>query len=153
MNEMIAFYIGMTTGAFLLLAVLLIVSAMMHETWWFKYGFSRPVKKGGVEVDVTCTIEEKILVKVNPKTASGNSSAIDGVAVAEVVSGDGTCEMVDNTSFWIVSGPVQGTTVFKVSGDSDLGPGVNQIFDTINLNVKLPMAVSLGLTAEAPVLK
>jgi predicted lipid carrier protein YhbT len=43
--------------------------------------------------------------------------------------------------------------VFKVMGDADLGPGVSNIFDTINLTVSLPMAVSLGLTAEAPVLK
>jgi hypothetical protein len=153
MNEMIAFYIGMTMGAFLLLAVLLIISALMHETWWFRYGFSNPVKKGGIEVDLACTTEEKILVKVNPKTAKETPSAIEGIPIVEVVSGDGTFEVVDGTSFWIKSGSIQGMTVFKVMGDADLGPGVSNIFDTINLTVSLPMAVSLGLTAEAPVLK
>lgn len=154
MNELIAFYIGMTTGCFLLLAVLLIVSAMMRETWWYTYGFSRPaIKKGGIEVDLICTTEEKILVKVNPKTSAENPSAIEGIPAVSVVSGDGTFEMIDDRSFWVKSGQTEGTTTFAIKADADLGPGVKDIGDTINLNVVPAMAVSLGLVAEAPVPK
>jgi len=104
-------------------------------------------------LELNCTNEEKIKVTVNPVTLAGTPVALDGPVVAVVQSGDGTVEMVDDKSFFLVSGANPGDTAYLVSGDADLGSGVQNISDTIVLKVAGALAANLGLVAEAPILK
>jgi hypothetical protein len=101
---------------------------------------------------VTCTNEEKIKVTAAPVTAEGNPAQIDGALTIEVQSGDGTFtqDPAEPLAFFAVSGTALGDTVYKVSGDADLGSGVVTIEDLVTLTVMGAQAKSFGLTAGAP---
>jgi len=103
-------------------------------------------------LDLQCTNEEKIFVTVNPVTANGNPAALDG-AVRVTPTGEGTVEMVSDTSFFVVSGGNPGATTYLVEGDADLGEGIVLLQDSINLNVSGALASNLGINAASPVLK
>lgn len=103
-------------------------------------------------LDLQCTNEEKILITVNPRTANGQPAALEGPVVV-TPTGEGTVEMVSDTSFFVVSGDNPGATTYLVEGDADLGAGVVLLQDSINLNVSGALATSLGISAATPVLK
>lgn len=100
--------------------------------------------------------EEKIHVTLAPKTAGGNPAAVDGAPVWSVVSGAGTVVSDANGlgAFLLSTGTVDGIdTVFMVSADADLGPGIINIQDTITLTTAHAQAAALGLTAAPAVPK
>lgn len=105
---------------------------------------------------LSCTSEEKIHVKLSPKTAQDKDATVDGVPVWSVVSGSGTVVPdADGLGAFLVStDTVDGVdTVFLVDADADLGPGVTDIQDTITLTTTNAQAKSLGLTADAAIPK
>jgi hypothetical protein len=104
---------------------------------------------------LSCTSEEKILVRAVPVTPTGHLALLDGVLSVERQSGEATVAWVDGDplAFWLVSADTPGVTAFLVSGDADLGEGVQTIADVIQLQVEGAKASSLGLVAEAPVPK
>lgn len=94
---------------------------------------------------VTITSEEKILATLAPLTAAGNPAQVDGTPAWEVVSGDATLEVSeDGMSCYLISGSV-GNSQITVTADADLGEGVRNITDTIDLAVVSAEASSLGL--------
>lgn len=94
---------------------------------------------------VTITSEQKILATLTPLTAAGNPAQVDGTPTWEVVSGDATLEVSeDGMSCYLISGSV-GNSQITVTADADLGEGVRNITDTIDLAVVSAEASSLGL--------
>jgi len=104
-------------------------------------------------IELICTNEEKIPITANPVTPGGNPVAIDGALQVTIESGMGTVEVIDPTSFYVVSGSAIGDTTFLVKGDADLGTGIRLISDTVLLHVMGAEASNLGLSAETAVLK
>jgi len=102
---------------------------------------------------VTITSDEKINAILAPLTAAGNPASVDGTPVWTVVSGDATLvPATDGLSCYLVSGSV-GNSVITVTADADLGAGVTEITDTIDLAVVSAQASSLGLSFGAAELK
>jgi len=100
-------------------------------------------------LSVACSNAEKVTVTANPVTSSGRPAKFDGALRVTVQSGDGTVEQ-DPTlpnSFKAVSGDVPGTTVYLVEADVDLGAGVTDISDTVELVVSGENAAAFGLVA------
>ena len=99
---------------------------------------------------VTITNEQKINMTLAPMTAAGNPAVLDGVPSWNVVSGDALLEpAADGLSCYLISGSV-GNSVITVTADADLGEGVREITDTIDLAVVSAEASSLGLVAGTP---
>lgn len=98
----------------------------------------------------TIDSESKILVTLNPVTASGNPATLDGAPVWAVESGDATIEVAEGgLSAFLISGTV-GNSVISVTADVDLGEGVKTITDTIDLAVVSAEASSFGIVAGLP---
>lgn len=105
-------------------------------------------------MQITITNEEKVLVTLAPTTAAGNPATLDGIPTWEVTSGDATLEIAeDGLSAFLVSGAVAGTSTITLTADADLGEGVVNLTESIDLVVTLPLANVLGLVVAAPVLK
>ena len=102
-------------------------------------------------IEVSMTTEERCRLHITPLTAGGQPAAVDGPAQWTV---EGTCtvETIDDTSAWIIAGAMGDSTV-SVGCDADLGQGVVPIGDTCLVHVSNPQAESVGLEADAPVLK
>ena len=102
-------------------------------------------------MEIKITNEQKVHVKLNPKTSHGNPAALDGAATFTVVSGDCTVEPdADGLGATITSGTLVADSQISVSADADLGAGVDTITDTIIVTVTAPEASSFGIVADAP---
>lgn len=128
-----------------------LVTAIAEPTLRWHIG---PVVQKGVQampVEVTLTTEEKVRLAITPMTPGGQPATIDGEAQWTV---EGTCtiEPIDATSAWALAGDM-GDSIVTVACDADLGSGVVPIGDTCLLHVQNPMAASVGLAADTPVLK
>jgi len=107
-------------------------------------------------LDLTLTTEQKQKVILAPTTAQGNPATLDGEPVWSVVSGAGTVQPEPGglSAFVLSSDAVDSIpTVIQVDADADLGEGVTQIQDTINLVTTNAQAAALGLVTEPPVPK
>jgi len=101
-------------------------------------------------LQTACNTDQKVRITVSPTTSLGNPANLDGPVVAIAVSGDGTAQMIDDRSFFVISGPTLGDSQFLVEGDADLGAGVQTISDLVTLTVTGALAANFGLTAGAP---
>lgn len=102
-------------------------------------------------MDLSITSEQKINVRLNPKTAAGNPAAIDGAAQFTVESGNASVVVdPDGLGATLISPDFADVSVIRVEADADLGEGVVPISDLINLSVSSPLAASLGLSAGTP---
>jgi hypothetical protein len=108
-------------------------------------------KEVAVPIEVSLTTEEKCRLAIQPMTPGGQPAPVDGPAQWSV---EGTCtvEPIDDTSAWLLAGTMGDSTV-TVGVDADLGSGVVPIGDTCLVHVSNPQAASVGLSADAPVLK
>ncbi len=105
-------------------------------------------------MQITITNEEKVLVTLAPTTAAGNPATLDGIPTWVVTSGDATLEIAeDGLSAFLVSGNVAGISTIELTADADLGEGIVNIVETIDLTVTEAAASVLGLVVAAPVLK
>lgn len=106
-------------------------------------------------LNLTCTNEQKVKVVANPQTEGGRPAQLDGELSVEVVSGEGTFDMIEGepNAFYAVSPDGVGVTEYRVSGDADLGDGVVTIEDLVTLTVGGAQARSFGLSADTPVQK
>src|SRR5262245_22912901 len=102
-------------------------------------------------IEVSMSTEEKVRLAITPLTAGGQPATVDGPAQWTV---EGTCTVqpIDDTSAWVLSGAMGDSTI-SVGVDADLGTGTQPIGDTCLVHVSNPMAASVGLAADAPVLK
>lgn len=106
-------------------------------------------------VERACTTEQKVTVRLNPKTLGGRAAQLDGPVRVTVQSGDGTIEQDAATpnEFTAVSADTPGVTDYLVEGDADLGAGVEPISDVFRLVVEGAKAANLGMVADEPVNK
>jgi len=101
--------------------------------------------------EITITREQKVHVKLNPKTAAGNDAKLDGAASFTPTSGDSTAVVdADGLGAFLVSGDTVGDSTFNVEADADLGAGVRTISEQVILHVTDAEAAALGLTVDAP---
>lgn len=101
-------------------------------------------------MDITINNEQKISVRANPKTASGQDTRIDGPLTFTVESGDATVQQdADGLGAYIIAGSTGNTTI-RVQGDADLSDGERLIEEVINLTVTDTEAETLNLTAGTP---
>lgn len=102
-------------------------------------------------LEVNMTDEQQVVISVSPVTATGKPATLDGPITVTVSAGDGTVVQDPATpnSATLVSGGL-GDTTYVVSGDADLGAGVQTISDTATIHVAGALATSLGLTAGTP---
>lgn len=103
---------------------------------------------------VKITNEQKIKVSLTPVTDGGKPAKLDGKPSFEVVAGDCTVEVADDgLSATIISSDNPGQSQVLVKADADIGEGVEEISDVIEVEVGGAAAKNLGLTAGTPELK
>lgn len=103
---------------------------------------------------ITITNEEKVQVTLAPTTAAGNPAILDGAPVWTVTEGDATLEVaVDGLSAFLISGTANTNSKITITADADLGEGIVNLNDTIDLAVVPASANALGLLVATPVLK
>ena len=103
-------------------------------------------------LNLTITNEQKIKVTLNPVTDAGKPAQLDGAPVWEVLSGASkVVAAADGLSAYLISDDSDLTqTVYQVSGDADLGSGVETISDTITLTITHANAKNIGVVAGTP---
>ena len=119
-----------------------------REKLKFNYSIGLPIDKRGGDnmLDLTITNEQKIKITVNPVTEGGAPVVLDGPIIVTVNSGEATAEVQpDGVSAYLISGDNPGDTIFGVSGDADLGAGVETVADIVTLHVEGARATNLGL--------
>lgn len=105
-------------------------------------------------LDVVSTTEEKVHIKIAPKTASGKPASLDGLAKWEITSGGATIVPdEDGLGAFVVSEDTSGSSTWKVSGDADLGEGVVTIEDGGTYTYTNPQAAAFGASADPAVPK
>jgi hypothetical protein len=117
-------------------------------------------------LDVQSTTEQKVPIRINPKTTSGKDAALDGPATLSIVSGNATAapatqEQIDEDTAagnkglvgYLVSEDTPGVSTWQISGDADLGEGVRTIVDGGSYTYNDPQAENFGLTAGEAVPK
>lgn len=115
---------------------------------------------------LTSTTEEKVPVFLNPTTALGKPSKIEGKVKVTATTGSATWadatdqEISDydtagspGLAGFVVSEDGGGVTTYSLNGDADLGSGVTSILDTIDYSYNDPNATNLGLSSGGPVPK
>ncbi len=86
-----------------------------------------------------------------PKTDSGKPASLDGKPSWSTISGNSQAVVdEDGLGALLVSSDDPGNTLFLVKADADLGEGVEELSDTITLNVVAATAQNLGLTVGNP---
>lgn len=103
---------------------------------------------------ITITNEQKVTVTLAPTTEAGNPATLDGAPVWTVTEGDATLEVAaDGLSCTLISGEADVNSKIEVVADADLGDGVVNLVDVIDLAVVSAAASTLGLVAGDPELK
>lgn len=99
---------------------------------------------------VTIDDESKVLVTLAPVTKTGKPALVEGEPVWNVESGDATLDVQPGgMSAYLISGNL-GDSVIKITADADLGPGVKEIADSVELTVTTAGAETLGLVIGTP---
>ncbi len=100
---------------------------------------------------IKLTNEQKVTVTLTPVTDSKKPAKLDGIPSWAVVSGNSTVTpAADGMSAVIVSSDDPGDTAILVKADADLGEGVEEISDTIDVTVAGASAKNLGLSVGTP---
>lgn len=98
----------------------------------------------------TITTEQKIKATLAPVTATGKPAKLDGKP-SWVADGPSTLAISeDGLSCDLISSDEPSTTVVTIKADADLGAGVEEIIDIIELVVEGARAAALGLTLGSP---
>lgn len=111
-------------------------------------------------MDFVSTTEQKVPVIINPTTAGGKPSTVEGTTVA-VTGGNATFAAATDDEKaatagllgFVVSEDVAGVSDFLVTGDAQIGDGEQDITDTIHYIYTSPNAAKLGLSAGVAVPK
>lgn len=94
--------------------------------------------------------EQEVVVTLAPTSAGGHPAEVENPEW-EVIDGNSTVTpSEDGLSAILRSEDGIGDTYIRVSADADLGSGVNEISDTIELVVRGAQAQSIGLQVGEP---
>lgn len=117
----------------------------------FSFGLPENKEENNMPVEVTLTNEQKVEVKLTPKTSTGKPASVDGAPKWSVTSG--TAQVVaadDGLSAVIVSSDDPDDSTILVTADADLGAGVEEIADTIVVHTVHAKAANLGIAVGDP---
>lgn len=102
---------------------------------------------------ITITNEQKVEVTLKPTTEAGNPATLDNV-LWEVIEGDATLEVAeDGLSAFLISGEADINSKIQITADADLGEGVTELIDVVDLAVVPATASILGVSVGSPILK
>ena len=120
----------------------------------WKFGLPKlkqPRPRKPMPLEVSITNEQKIKATLSPVSDTGRPAQLDGNPRWEILSGNSTLDVApDGRSAYLISSDTPGDTLFCVKADADLGEGVEELMDTINLKVTGAMAKNLGLMLGTP---
>ncbi len=103
---------------------------------------------------IKLTNEQQVSVTLNPRTDAGRTAKLDGVPAWTVVSGESTVTpSTDGLSALIVSSDNLGDTQILVKADADLGEGVEEISEILEVQVAGASAKNLGIVVGTPEVK
>jgi len=114
------------------------------------------VQKKEKNMIVKITNEQQVRVTLNPKTDAGRPAKIDpnSKPTWEKIDGEADVQAAeDGLSVLLVSADNPGTTQILVKADADIGEGVEEISEVIELQVAGASAKNLGLSVGTPELK
>jgi hypothetical protein len=120
--------------------------------WTIDTGATVTLGENGMPLLLTDT--QKVTLSIQPVDAKGFAAKVDGVPVWSVSDPTiGGIAIVDaNTGLSAVfTALLPGVCQVNVTADADLGPGVTSISGTLDVQVEPGQAVSLSITAGAPV--
>lgn len=105
--------------------------------------------------DVTISFNQQIRFRAHPKNQQGEPATIDGPLSCGVLSGDGTfsIDSMDPLGVVLIPGAAPGDTMYKISGDSNLGGGLVRISEQVLLHVVPAEATTLNLVADPPMFR
>lgn len=105
-------------------------------------------------VQTTITNEQKVTATLNITTDSGKPAKVDGVPTWEVIAGNSTViAAADGLSAQLISSDDPGDTQIMVRADANIGEGVEEISDVIELSVTGASAKNLGVSLGTPEVK
>jgi hypothetical protein len=106
------------------------------------------------QMEIKLTNEQQVTVTLNPKTDAGRPAQLDGKPTWEVISGSSTLEVAeDGKSALIVSSDDPGDTQILVKADADLGEGIEEISEVLDVKIAGATAKNLGITIGVPTVK
>ena len=112
------------------------------------------VQKKKEIMEIQLTNEQQVTVTLTPKTSAGKPATLDGVPTWEVITGESTVTAsADGLSALIVSSDNPGDTQILVKADADLGEGVVEISEVLDVHVAGAQAANLGVSVGTPELK
>ena len=100
-------------------------------------------------MEFTCTTEQRVQIGLAPMTATQETAAMDRPPEISVGTGDGTFRRVDERSYWLIPGELEGDTEYEILAMSK-GRIVREI---VTLHVVNPSAATLGVTSLGTYLK
>jgi hypothetical protein len=105
--------------------------------------------------ETSCNYTQKVPADIQPIiTATGEAVDIEaGTLKLEILSGDGAFNVIDDKHIELISGNDVGDTSYKMTGDADLGEGVQLIEEILILHVVHPTADAFGVSFGTPVPK
>lgn len=114
-------------------------------------GLVKPKTKQRRPMKIKITNEQEVTVTLSPRTQAGIPALLDGKPSWGVISGSSTVTpSEDGLSAVFRSSDTPGNTQVLVKADADLGEGVQEVSEIIDLEVSGALAESLGLTVSEP---
>lgn len=93
--------------------------------------------------------DQKVKISLAPTTADGTAAEVQNATAT--ATGDVAITPVDGeTNAWWAAAGAEGVSTVEITGDADLGEGVNNITDTVELTVVAAEANNLGITVGTP---
>jgi hypothetical protein len=118
------------------------------------FAFGLPVTKEKMPATVSITTEQKVPVKLNITTETGKPAKVDGKPTWEIITGNATVNVAeDGLSAEVVSSDDPGDTQILVKADANLGEGIEEISDILEVSVIGASAKNMGLQVGTPVPK
>lgn len=109
----------------------------------------KPQRKEKPVFPVTIRTSQRITLSINPTDRFGKTEALDGDAVARVVSGDCQAEILPGNKLRITASDTPGKAVVEVTADAQEGEGKEILTETIEVDMQHDNAVTLGLKVES----
>ena len=106
--------------------------------------------KGDSVQNVKLTNEQKVKISVAPVDGAGKPATVDGKPQWSYTGASQLAVADDGLSAELTSSDAPETGVITVTADADLGEGVENIVDTVNVVVEAAKAENLGLSVGAP---
>jgi hypothetical protein len=117
----------------------------------FKFGLPTTKENKPMPVTVSITTEQKVKATLAPVTDTGKPAKLDGAPAWTVLSGNAQVVVSeDGLSADLISSDDPGDTQIIVKADANLGEGVEEISDIIDLSVVGSTAKNLGITVGTP---